>query len=741
MIVSLFSVIRHSTSAIRRVNREAKSARLELNLGRPVKARSVPSSIEIRLLGSFRVSIDGQPLPESRWRQRKSTLLLQRLALEPHHRLHSEQLMEMLWPEADAEASRNSLHKTIHMTRSALEPSLRRAADSHFLLTRGQQLILSAPARIWIDAEEFQTKAVAALKSREAAAIEEAVAVYEGPLLPEEPYESWVIDRREELRNTYQQLLSALARVHEASGDRERAIGTLNRLVSEDAANEAAHRELMRLQAMAGRPQAALRQYRECADALRRELETEPEPATVTLYEKIVAGQVQAESAPVVRVAVMPFENTTGNPDLDYLSDGLTETVIAGLSRLPRLSVMAHSSVSRYRGEDPRRVAQMFNAGAVMTGRIAKARERVVIRVELIDGADGSRRWGGEFAPDDDIAAAAGEQLGAGTPRKVHRADPEAHQLYLRGRHLWSKRTLETVTRSVDYFRQAIEIDPDFALAWIGLADSYTKLGDVGVATSPPKEAFSKAKIAAVRAVEIDSSLPEAHTSLAHLYMHEYEWAEAEREFRTSLRLQPHNATTREWFAYERLMRGKRDECFEEIRLAIEIDPLSLPVNADYGELLYYARDYSAAIEQYERARELDPHFYPVHLGMGRVYVEMGQYEKSLAALERARQTSGGSVDTFAAIARAHASFGKKKLARDVLAQLESDARTRYVSPYGIAAVYAALGDRDTAFDWLIRACHEHAAWSIYVRVDPRLDPLRDDERFEGVLKSVGLGH
>lgn len=702
-----------------------------------------PYSIEIRLLGSFRVSVDGVPVPDSSWHQRKPAMLLQRLALEPHHRLHSEQLMEMLWPGAGAAASRNNLHKIIHMVRSALEPHLRRPADSHFLVTRGQQVALTAPRRLWIDLEAFQSRAAEAIKLGEPEALETALALYEGPLLPAEPYEPWVVERREQLELTVRQLLMELARACEAHGDADGAANALQRVLAADPVDEEAHRGLMRLLAAAGRRQLALRQYQECCNTLRRELDAEPEAATVELHKQIVAGEVQRSPA---RMAILPFENLTGSAELDYLSDGLTEILIGNLSRLPRLHVMAHSTVSRYRGQDPRQVAAALNVGSVVAGTILQRKDRLIVRVELVH-ATGVRAWGAEYEwPQESIAGlqeeisrAITEQLGMTPQAGRHTQNAEAYRCFLRGRYLWNRRTLDSVTRSIEYFRRAIEADPDYTLAWIGLADSYAKLGDVGVAALPPREAFSQAKIAAIRAVEIDNSLAEAHTTLAHLFMHDYEWREAEREFRSALRLNPSYATTHHWFAYQLLMTGQREEAFEEIGRALELEPLSVPINADYGELLYFARDYRAASEQYARTLELDDRFYPTHLGLGRVFLEMGEHQTALGFFSAARELSRGSSDVTAAIARAAAVSGREEEARELLARLYETARTQYISPYGIAAIHAALDENDEAFRWLERACEEHAAWSIYLSVDPRFDPLRGDPRFAAVLGVVGL--
>jgi DNA-binding SARP family transcriptional activator len=701
-------------------------------------------SIEIHLLGAFRVAVDGRAVPDDRWRQRKAALLLQRLALEPSHRMHAEQLMEFLWPEGDGEGTRNSLHKTMHAIRGALEPDLRRPADSHFLLTRGPEVILTAPERLWIDAQSFAAAAGAALKSGQPAAMEAAAALYESPLLPADPYEPWIADRREQLQTTFLKLLSELARAHQARGDSDRAIDVLSRILGADPANEPAHQALMRAYAASGRRQLAIRQYRDCCSALRRELDAAPDRSTVELYETIVGG----EPAPAARIAVLPFENGARDPELDYVCDGLTDGVIGILSRLPRLQVMAHSTVSRHANADPREAAQALNVKAVVTGKVFQRQDQITVRMEMIQ-ADGSRAWGatyerplnGMLGLQDEIAGAIAAEAGVtGASRRRYTGDSEAYRLYLRGRHLWNKRTLDSVSRSVGYFQKAIDIDAEYALAWVGLSDAYAKLGDVGVAAMPPIEAFAKAKIAAIRAVEIDSHLAEAHTSLAHLYMHEYQWEEAERQFDSALRWNPNDLVTLQWVSTERLMTGRKEEAFEMIARVLELEPLYLPANTDLADHLYAVGEHEAAVEQYHKALELDSHYLPAQVGLGRTLVELARYDEALAAFEQAKVLGGERPEIWADLACAHARAGGRTAATALLTRLCDAADVQYVSPYSVAAVHAALGDPDQAFTWLGRALEQHAAWTIWVNVDPRVESLRRDARFGEILRQVGLG-
>src|SRR5919199_2270528 len=265
---------------------------------------AAPSSLEVRLLGPFRVAVDGRAVEGRHWSRRKPALLVKLLALQPHHQLHREQVVELLWPDLDAEAAANNLHKAIHRARHELEPELKSAADSHFILAHGQQVLLRAPGRLWIDAEEFERGAAEALKSSDPRACESALALYEGELLIEDPYEDWAAARREKLRALRQELLSRLSGLYEARGEHARAVERLKEIVALDPSNEDAHRRLMRLYALTGNRHQALRQYEQCLEDLRRELDARPEPATVKPHEQIVPGALQPPAAEKTDAAV-----------------------------------------------------------------------------------------------------------------------------------------------------------------------------------------------------------------------------------------------------------------------------------------------------------------------------------------------------------------------------------------------------------------------------------------------------
>ncbi len=724
-----------------------------------------PSTLEIRLFGPFRVLVDGRPVEARRWSRRSATLLVKLLALQPHHQLHREQVMELLWPELDGHSATNNLHKSIHATRRALEPTLKSGAQSSFIITRAQQILLRAPEQLLIDVDQFEQQAKEALNCSTTEGCQKALQLYEGDLLIEDLYEDWAAARREQLRALQQDLLVRLAQLFEAGGDYQQSIERLKELLACDSANEAAHRQLMRLYAQLGSRHQALQQYQQCLEAVRRDLDSEPEPATIKLYEQIIAGRitpvapipnrlVATDQEPINSLAILPLVNATGNPDGEYLSDGITESIINGLSQLRQLRVLARSTVFRYKDQalDLQSVGRELGVRAVMSGRVLQVGEALIIRTELVDVNDGSQLWGEQyhrplcdmFALQEDIAQDITEKLrlrltGEEQQRlaKRHTENPEAYKFYLQGRYYWNKRTLEAAKKSIEYYQQAIGIDADYALAYAGLADSYTKLGDVGVTAIPPKAAFAKARAAALKALQIDPGLAESYASLAHLHMHYYEWEAAESAFKRALELNPNYATTRHWYAYYLIFNRRDEEALMQIKRALELDPLSLPINTDLGELLYFARRYAEAIAAFKKALEMDPHFFQARIALGRAYEQKGMVKEAIAEFEKARALSEDNADTLAALGHIYAVCGLRDLAVKMLAQLQELSARTYVSPYNRAIIHAGLGENDQAF--ALFDVEEQAEWMIYLTVDSRLDVLHSDARFQKLVERVGL--
>ena len=717
------------------------------------------SSIEVQLLGSFRVTVDGRAVAERQFTRRKPKQLIKLLALQPNHQLHREQAMELLWPDSDPESAANNLNKAIHLARHALEPELNSAADSHFILTRDQQIVFGAPGRLYIDAEEFERQAVAALKSADGAACETAIGLYRGELLTEDTYEDWAATRREQFRELYQRLLSRLSKIYEAQGDHQQSIDPLRRLIAADPANEQAHRELMRLYALIGNRHQALRQFHQCAEALRRELDAEPEPATVALHRQIESRQFRARAAldtpgHIESIAILPLQNTGGDPEMEYLSDGLTENIINNLSQLPALRVMAWSTVSRFKGREtlPAEIGRTLGVRVLLTGRMLQVGERLIVRAELIDTSDGAHLWGDAydlkvaeiFAMQEDIAREISAKLrfkltGEEKKRltKRHTENTHAYHAYLKGRYYWNKRDTAWLQKGVEHFRQAIDLDPGYALAYAGLSDSYTLLVVREAISS--EEGFAKAKAAAARALEIDERLAEAHASLGHAMLHNWEWTRAEKELKRALELNSGYASAHHWYSEHLTAMGRCAESIAELTLAVDLDPLSLVINADLGRAFYYARQYDKVIQQEARTLEMDPNFWLSHINLGRSYTQKSLHSEAIAELRTAQSLSLGNTEVSAFLGFAYTAAGNNDQALRILDELIAQSNQGYVPPYHLAILFAGLGSKDQAFEWLEQAYEKRAVDLFTLKVEPMFDNLRSDPRFPDLLRRVGL--
>jgi serine/threonine protein kinase/tetratricopeptide (TPR) repeat protein len=454
-------------------------------------------------------------------------------------------------------------------------------------------------------------------------------------------------------------------------------------------------------------------------------------------------------------IAILPFANATEDPEAEYLSDGITDTIISQLSRLPSLRVMARSTVFRYKGSDVDAIAagRELKVGAVVTGRVFHRGDDLVIRAELVDLADGSQLWGGRherkitdvLSIENEIAGQISESLrlkltGEEKQQLARRptANPEAYRLYLRGRYFWNKRTEEGLRRGIEYFRQAIETDPDYAVAYVGVAHSYAVLGFHAIA--PPGEAFPRAKAAALKALELDSSLAEARAPLAYtLHYYDWNWSEAEKEYRRCLESAPNDATAHNYYASLLTSLGRFEEALNEWRRAQELDPLSLINRAATGWFFYVTRRYDDAIREAQKTLEMDPTFVVARRVLGLAYGKSSRPAQAIEQFEKAVESSGGSTQYLADLGHALATAGREADARRVLGELEEVSRSRYVSPYFVAPVHVALGDMDQAFACLDRAYAERSHGLTFLRVDPNLDDLRRDPRFADHVRRVGL--
>ncbi|HEU4390240.1 MAG TPA: tetratricopeptide repeat protein [Blastocatellia bacterium] len=470
-----------------------------------------------------------------------------------------------------------------------------------------------------------------------------------------------------------------------------------------------------------------------------------------------IVVEEEIDSTTTKSIAVLPFKPINPAGRDEYLELGIADALITRLSDISQMVVRPTSSVRRYSDLDldSSAAGRELAVDSVLEGCIQKMGNRIRVTARLVRVDDGCSLWSGKFdqnftdmfTVEDSISqkvAAALELKLTGEERtrlrRRYTRNTAAYHLYLKGRYHWNKRTEESLNKSIEFFNQAIDIDPTYALAYAGLSDCYTKLGDAGVTAITPREAFALGRATALRALEIDESLAEVHASLGHLDMHLLQWADAERAFKRAIELNPNYATAHHWYSYFMMFHGRFEKAMEEIATAIRLDPLSLPIADSVGEFLYFARRYDESIEQFRKTLEMDPNFLASRLNLGRAYVAAGKFDLAEGEFLKARQITNESIDALAGLSYTYGASGNRPAALKLAAQLTELSKQRYVSSYDMALIHVALGETEDAFRSLEKGYQECAEWMIYTNVDPRLDPLRDDARFADLLARLGFG-
>ena len=452
-------------------------------------------------------------------------------------------------------------------------------------------------------------------------------------------------------------------------------------------------------------------------------------------------------------IAVLPFVNTSGDTNAEYLSDGITEGVINSLSRLPQVHAMARSTVFRYKGrsDDPQKIGEDLKVRAVLTGRVVQRGDALDIQAELVEVSSGSQLWGEDY--NRKLSDASGVQqeiardisdnlrLRLTAEEKIRLAQPvtgsaEAYQLYLKGRYQWNKGTEDSVKNSIEYFRQAIDKDPSYALAYAGLADAYSLASE---AYLPPKEVMPKAKQVANQALQLDPALAEAHTALGVILRDfDWDWAEAEREFKRAIESNPNYAEAHHQYGWLLGDVGRNAEARREMGRAQQLDPLSLAIGVDSNVPYYLARDYDRSIEQSRKVLEFDPSFYLAHYTVGWAAIQKRDFATAFTELQKARSLEDKPW-IIGTLGYAYAVAGDSKRAQAVLKELKQLAQHRRVTPLWVAMIYMALSDKNQAFQWLDRCYEERSPWLVWLKTDPALDPLRSDPRYGDLLRRIGL--
>ncbi len=448
-------------------------------------------------------------------------------------------------------------------------------------------------------------------------------------------------------------------------------------------------------------------------------------------------------------IAVLPLTNASNDAEAEYLSDGITEGLINKLSQLPKLKVMARSTVFRYknRNADPQSAGRELHVRAVLTGVVKHIGDRLHITVELVDSLDGAQLWGDSYnrsfadlvklqeEMSREIAEKLRPKLTGAEKKKLRRKstdNSEAYQLYLKGRYHWNKRTEESLRKGIQYFREAIESDQSFASAYAGLADSFVTL-----ATNiplPPHEAMPKAKAAAMKAIEIDDQLAEAWASLGAVkWWFEWDWEGAEEAYRRAIELNPNYATAHDGYAMLLSARGRFDEAVEQFSKAADLDPLSLIIAVHAGWPFYFARDFESSVRRFRKALELDERFIPAHGWLGLALGQQRRYAEAIDAFIRALEVDRVPI-LLAMLAHTYAIAGQDSDALALVGVLDEEAQLRYISPYDIAVIHTGLGDTASAIAQLRKAVEDRSAWMVFLNVDPRLDSLRDEPAFGEIV-------
>jgi len=480
--------------------------------------------------------------------------------------------------------------------------------------------------------------------------------------------------------------------------------------------------------------------------------------AAVLLILLIVAGfyLFKGRQEAIESIAVLPLENLSGSPEQEYFADGITEELISNLTQIGALKrVISRTSVMKYKGirKTLPEIARELNVDVILEGSVQTSGQRVRITVQLIEAKSDRNIWSRSYERDLRDILALQSELARAIAReikvvltpgeqarlaKTRTVIPEAYQLYLKGRHFWNKRTEENLNKAIESFKKAIELDPNYALAYVGLADAYNMLGSY--VFLPSNKAYPKAEAAAVKALEIDDTLAEAYTSLAFVkYRFDLDWFGAEADFNWAIGLNPSYATAHAWYGTLLRDMGRFDEALTELERARELDPLSLPINTSIGFVFYFARQYDQAIEQCEKALELDADFPWGHDVLGESYLQKSLFEEAIKEIQKAVTLSAGSTEYLAALGHAYAVAGIRDEALKILEELHERSKQRYVPQYEMALIYVALGQGDQALELLEQAYRERSSSLVLLKVDPRLDSLRLDPRFTALLEKMGL--
>jgi serine/threonine protein kinase/Tfp pilus assembly protein PilF len=453
-------------------------------------------------------------------------------------------------------------------------------------------------------------------------------------------------------------------------------------------------------------------------------------------------------------LAVLPLENLSRDPEQEYFADGMTEELITNLGKISALRVISRNSVMQYKRErkPTPQIARELNVEAVIEGSVLRSGDRVRISAQLIQANPEKNLWAESYERDlsdvltlqSEVARAIASEVQIKlSPQEQTRllatrsVKPDAYEAYLRGRNFWNQRDRDSVMKGLEYFQQAVKLDPTYALAYTGVADSYTILG--ANYWLSPREAFPQARAAALEALKIDDTAAEAHASLALIKQQEWDWTGAETEYKKALALNPGYASTHQWYSLFLSLASRHDDAIREAQRAAELDPLSAIVSVNLGEVLYFAGRYAEATRAFQRILQVSPDYSSARFCLGLVYLQDHKVAQSIAELQKAASLSPQDDQTTAALACAYAVSGRKIDSQDILTQLQNQSQRRYVSPYVLAFIYVGLGRKGEALEWLEEAYKQRDANLPTITEEPMFDPLRSDRRFLELLRRINL--
>jgi adenylate cyclase len=674
--------------------------------------------------------------------QRKPLALLALLAVAGARGMSRDKILAYLWPETPTDRATHRLTQVLYSLRHELR------ADDLFL---GSADLSLNPDLISTDLADFHQALADHCPDR-------AVTVYSGPFLDGffvnggAGFEQWADGERDDLERQYRSALDTLAEQAMAGADDVGTAHWCGRLAQADPLNGQVAVRYMEALARTGDRAGAIRFGRSHEVRLREELDASPDPAVLAAVER-----VRTQAADEASVAVLPFLNMSPEHENDYFGDGMTEELTNALTQVAGLRVASRTSAFAFKGKDLdlREIGTRLGVRSVVEGSVRKVGNRLRITVQLVDAANGFHLWSQAFdrtisdvfTLQEEISQAILRALPLKTENRpgaslVRPPTPvvEAYTLYLRGRHFALKRTVESLQTAIDYFEQAIELDPEYALAHAGIGECYTLRGFEEFGDLPPSEAMPRAKAALERALTLDSRLAEGHACRGMLaFLFEHDWARGERSFQQSIELKPGYSLAHAWYSLFLSAMGRQDEALTRINHAEQLDPLSVPIQTVVGHCHYLARRFDEALQRHLATLEMDPGNTRLHAWIARIHAATGQLEHGLRTLEAAMRHVGRPPTLLAQLGRFYAALGRHQEAYQVIDELELLGHRQYVSRLATVFVHRALGNQDELFKGLEEAFEQRSGGLSFLGVDPGWDPVRHEPRFQALVQKLGL--